>query len=117
MAKLNGWQRIGIIASVVWILGGGMGTYFSELDSASRFIASDHVSCDASLWGETGDARDKGYKECNQQAGDAFAVALSNARLEAALVALIPVPLGWGVAYLSLSLVRWVRRGFKSWRA
>jgi hypothetical protein len=112
MAKLNGLQRIGIIASVVWILGAGVGTYFSEFNRASRFIASAHVLCDASLSGETGDARDKGFKECNKRTDDALAVADSSARLEAALIAFIPVPLCWGGAYIALLLVRWVKRGF-----
>ena len=32
--------------------------------------------------------------------------------IEAAVVAFVPVPLGWGFAYLVLFLVRWVKRGF-----
>jgi hypothetical protein len=56
MMKLNGWKRIGIIASVVWILGAGVYTYDSRIDEASKFIASTHVACDSYLVGKTGDA-------------------------------------------------------------
>jgi hypothetical protein len=47
-----------------------------------------------------------------QRADDSLALALTNAREEAALVAFVPVPLGWGFAYLLFFLVRWVKRGF-----
>jgi hypothetical protein len=112
MMKLNGCKRIGIVASVVWIFGAGAYTYDSETDRASEFIASIHVACDSNLAGKTGDAYTTGFDECNKQADDSLALAISGARLEAALVAFIPVPLGWGFAYLVLFLVRWVKRGF-----
>jgi hypothetical protein len=102
MMKLNGWKRIGIIASVVWILGAGVHTYDSEIDSASGFIASTHVACDSDLAGKTGDAYTKSFNECNKQADDSLPLALTNARLETALVAFVPVPLGWGFTYLVL---------------
>ena len=112
MAKLNGWKRIGIIVSVVWILGAGVHTYDSEIDRFSRIIASTHVQCDSNLAGKTGDAWTTGFNECDKQADDSLASVLNGARLDAALVAFVPVPLGWGFAYLVLFLVRWVKRGF-----
>jgi hypothetical protein len=33
-------------------------------------------------------------------------------RMDAAIVAFVPVPLGWGFVYLVLFLVRWVKNGF-----
>ena len=112
MTKRNGWIRIGIIASVVWIVGAWVHTCSSAIDRASAFIVSTHVACDGSLAGKTGDAWTKGFNECNKQADDSLALAVSNARLEATFVALVPVPLGWGFTYLAHFLVRWVRRGF-----
>jgi hypothetical protein len=112
MVKVNGWKRIGVIASVVWILGAGAHTYDSEIDSASKGIASIHVACDSNLAGKTGDARDVGFNECNKQASEMLAEANTNAWFSAALIAFVPVPLGWGFTYLVLFLVRWVRRGF-----
>jgi hypothetical protein len=112
MMQLKGWKRIGIIASVVWILGAGIHTYDSEINSASEFIVSTHVACDSYLAGKTGDAWTIGFNECNKRADDSLALAISNARFAAALVAFVPVPLGWGFTYLVLFLVRWVKRGF-----
>ncbi len=112
MVKVNGWERIGIVASVVWILSAGAHTYQSEMDSASKGIASIHVACDSNLAGKTGNAWDMGFSECNKQANEMLAEANTNAWFSAALFAFVPVPLGWGFAYLVLFLLRWVKRGF-----
>lgn len=113
MMKLNGWKRIGIIASVVWILGAGLYTYDSEFNRASHYIAADHVRCDSYLGNyKDEDAREMAFRECNKQADDSLALAETNARLVGAIVAFVPVPLGWGFTYLALFLVRWVKRGF-----
>jgi hypothetical protein len=146
MMKLSGWKRIGIIASVIWILGAGAYTYESEIDEASFPISRAHVSCDSAAKaplprkppdfipdpgtvpadsfpvapppGYTVDvpvppgAVLAGSGDCHKQAEDSLRLAVKNARLDASLVALVPVPLGWGVTYLVLFLARWAKRGF-----
>jgi hypothetical protein len=113
MMKLSGWKRIGIIVSVVWVVGAGIYTYDSEINRSSDSIANTHVRCDSYLadYKDEG-AREAAFQRCNKEADDSLALALTNARLEGALVALVPVPLGWGFTYLVLLLVRWVKRGF-----
>jgi hypothetical protein len=165
MMKLNGWKRIGIIASVIWIIGVGAYTYDSEIDQASLPISRTYLSCDSAAKAPTSrDVLDQiaagntggqpplprkapdsapepgtvsadslpvtpppGYtvevpvppgavladsRDCHKQAEDSLTLAVKNARLDASLVALVPVPLGWGITYLILFLVRWVKRGF-----
>ena len=108
LMTLNGWKRIGIVASVLWILGAWVHTYLSGMDRASRFITSTHVACDSYLGGRTGDAWTKGFNECNKQADDSFALARSNARRR-----LLRSFRLWLGLRLSRSLsVRWVKRGF-----
>jgi hypothetical protein len=110
---MNGWKRIGIIVSVVWILGAGIYADDSEIDRASRFIASTHVQCDNDLTVYKDlNAGDAAFQRCNKTADDALALAINNARLDAAFVALVPVILGWPFIYLLLFVVRWVKRGF-----
>jgi hypothetical protein len=48
MIKLSGWKRIGIIGSVVWILGAGFYT-LNVSDSDIRFASSLTLSCENSL--------------------------------------------------------------------
>lgn len=112
--KLNGWKRIGIIASVVWILGAGLYTDDSELDKASDLIAKIHVRCDGNRpdCSKNQAACDAAFDRCNKEAADSLASAYESAWLAAAIVAFVPVPLGWGFVYLVLFLVRWVKRGF-----
>jgi hypothetical protein len=129
MAKLNGWKRIGIVVSVVWILGAGTYTYHSQMDQASLLIGEAYLSCGsaagAPLPRKTPDSAPEpgtvpvppgavaaDSVDCHKQAEDSFAAAVKNARLDAALAALVPVPLGWGFTYLVLFIVGWVTRGF-----
>ena len=153
MTKLNGWKRVGIIASVVWILGAGAYTYDSEIERASLSISEAHLSCDSAAKapfprkapdfipdpgtvpmppgavpadslpvtpppGYTVDvpvppgAVLADSRDCHKQADDSLTLAVKNARLDTTLVALVPVPLGWGLTYLVLFLARWVKRGF-----
>jgi hypothetical protein len=129
MVKLNGWKRIGIIASVIWILGAGAYTYDSEIDRASLSISEVYLACNGAAkerfpskapdfipdpstvpippGAQIGDASD-----CKKEADDSLTLAINNARSDGVLVALVPVPLGWGITYLVLFLVRWVKRGF-----
>lgn len=122
MIKLSGWKRIGIIASVAWALGAGAYTYDSEIDRASLRISEAYLSCDntakASFPRKAPDfipdpgTVPVGSGDCHKQSEDSLALAVRNARLDATLMALVPVPLGWGITYLVLFLVRWVKRGF-----
>jgi len=107
---LNGWKRMGILVSVVWILVAGVAIYKAQIELSSRRIVAAHVACDSHLKGDA--SFDAGFAECNKLADDSLALALTNARLDGAVVAFVPVPLGWGFAYLVLFLVRWVKRGF-----
>ncbi|HEV2417183.1 MAG TPA: hypothetical protein VGX94_05230 [Terriglobia bacterium] len=112
--KLNGWKRIGIIASVAWILGAGMYTYESGLDSAVGLGTVMSQSCDQGRdrVERSGSDWEREWRECRKNGDEAVSLGVTNAEISAALVAFVPVPLGWGFAYLVLFLMRWVRCGF-----
>jgi hypothetical protein len=107
--KLNGWKRIGIIASVVWMLGAGLYTFTATTDSEIKTASELTLSCEsAHNW--------RGSDYCDKQSTDYLATnaAKWNPRIESAIVGIVPVPFAWGLAYLVLFLVRWVKRGFES---
>ena len=108
---MNKSKRIGIILSVIWVLGAGLHTFDSEMDVSSRIITDIHVRCDSNLAGKSGAAWDDGFNRCNQEDDESLMLALLDARLDAAIVAFGGVPLGWGFIYLILFLIRWVKRG------
>lgn len=101
MMKLNGWKRIGIIASVVWIFGAGAHTYVSE--NNAKVVAS--VQCETNIG-----LSDAAFQKCITDTNDTY-----NSRglaVEVAWIAFVPVPLIWAFTYLALFLIRWIRRGF-----
>jgi hypothetical protein len=107
VAKLNGWKRLGLIASVVWILCAGVYTFKAVDDTRITTASGFTLRCE-----EAPDGSLRGSAECDALSTDYLAKTGNEPWIEAAIVAFVPVPLGWGLAYLVLFLVRWVKRGF-----
>lgn len=101
--RLNGWQRIGVIASGAWgvvgfVIGDSIGMHGGDL-------AQDEFSdCLASPSGD--------YDACLAHFKVAYAAGIDGHWLTAALWALVPILFGWLAAWTIVALVRWVRRGF-----
>ena len=125
MARLSGWKRIGIIVSVLWILGAGIYIYNQMMDGQLR---KDRLICNE--WAEaarikptpsTSTADLHAHNLEYESRRDAcynmqFPYDLPTARkvaLEAsAFFTFVSLALGWGFVYLILFLVNWVKRGF-----
>ena len=113
--KLNGWKRIGIVASVVWIIGAYIYTFRMEVDETVRISNSldqDCLSSGTDFPGETVAQVEARLEVCEKRLDDFMAKANSSDEVYAALAAVVPVPLGWGFVFLILFLVRWIKRGF-----
>ncbi len=108
--KLNGWQRIGILTSVVWIVGADIHTLTVERDRNNRTYFSLMDSCIAS-YRSNSDQHIDADDVCTKKWAHFNVSALHEERVEALTVALVPVPIAWGLAYLALFLIRWVKRG------
>lgn len=105
---MSGWRRIGIVVSAVWILGAGLYTLDRRTNAAIHFGSQTTLMCE----GYYDPGGPHWSAACDKDGMDAMNVAIAQGRADAAMVALIPVPLGWGFAYLVLFLVRWIKRGF-----
>jgi hypothetical protein len=106
MKKLNGWQRIGVILSILWILGAAMHERNGQIELATMMAQSDREACSKSL----------AIAECSKSLDDKFTehLALNSNRLEnIAAASLIPALLGWLFAWLAVVVYRWVRVGFQ----
>lgn len=95
--RLNGWQRVGIVLSVVWVIVGGTWGWRHANDQtdanfrvciAAIQTASDLQSC-----------RETRFR------------ALATKGNSAAFVALAPILVVWLLVYALVALVRWIRRG------
>lgn len=106
MMKINGWQRIGVVASVLWALGGGVYEGKRRLQYADDFYSNtmDRIC----------PQRDS-FSECMQQAGKTYEYMRAfngHDVLEILFVSIVPVVAGWLLAYLSIMAFRWVKVGF-----
>jgi hypothetical protein len=104
--RMNGWKRIGIIASVVWVLCAGAYTFHNVEQADIQMTSTTQLACD--------EANPHDTDKCYREAMDSATRQLPYEREEAAIVALVPVPFAWAAAYLLLFLVRWVRKGFRA---
>jgi hypothetical protein len=106
--KLNGWKRIGIVATVVWAIGG----YFHEFDSLFDSAVGTYATIDEHCVQRAADGASQTVDQCDQAMEQSMHEATSDAREAALYVALIPIPLAWGGVYFVLFLSRWIKRGF-----
>lgn len=100
---LNGWQRLGVVASIAWALGGGywgndMGIHGGD------YVVSAYSTCL-----ETSGGNDV---PCTRAFNRDFPEAVKYHWAEAAVTGLVPIPFGWLLAYGSIGLWRWIARGF-----
>src|SRR5258708_6054607 len=104
MKRLNGWQRIGIVLSVLWSLGGGLwgnNIGIHEGDTASAIY---------SLCLEN---RPNDWQGCSTEFTKNWTDAVQYHWWYAAILGLVPIPIVWGMVYGILGIIRWIRRGFK----
>ena len=103
--RLNGWQRIGIVLSVVWAaLGGLWGNHIAIQQGGAVPIA--HYKWCISQPNDDDD-------ECSAAFDEEYAVGVRGHWASATMVALIPIPVAWLLVYIVVWAVRWIRRGFQ----
>lgn len=101
---LNGWQRIGVIVSVIWFFygfywGNEQGLHQGEWVSVRREVCLGLPNAN--------------FAACDQEFNRDWPVAIAHHWDYALFFGLVPIPLGWIVAYAIVAIVRWVRRGFQ----
>jgi hypothetical protein len=101
--RLTGWQRVGIVLSVVWAIGGAFWGNQIGLSQGDWTVAAYRVCLDT-----RGDDA-----ACSTEFHRAFTAAVSDHWTVAIIVGLAPIPLGWLAVYTLVGVGRWVKRGFK----
>lgn len=109
--RLSGWQRLGIIASVIWAVAVFLTTLSNKTDKAAHIASGLRNICEDLNREKPKDQQADCWKEWHEH----FATYGGDYRYqEAALVALVPIPIAWLFAWIVRSLYRWVRRGFQN---
>jgi hypothetical protein len=109
--RLNGWQRIGIVASVIWAIGAPIYLDDGAVKHAHELFAQSYEHCR--------DIPTNDPERCFQQASrlydtvPRYSLTTPEQRVNFALAAFVPIVLAWLIAYALIYLVRWIRAGFK----
>jgi hypothetical protein len=119
--RLNGWQRIGIVLSVVWAVGAFIYARDAAENRAEEFARSAYQICFDNARRVLGDESDPSAQShydaalngCYAELQRTRAVWLAGSWGDAAITALVPIPVAWLLAWGLVALVRWIRRGFQ----
>jgi hypothetical protein len=104
--RLYGWQRTGIVLSVLWVLCVSMWFFQRVADVNAPGVASVYLQC-------IGEPKAK-RRECRARAEWFGAEARSEFRAVWPWAALGPILVVWPLAYVVVWLVRWIGRGLQS---
>lgn len=109
----KGIKRLGIIASVLWVLAGGIWN-LESVDKARRDRVSDtYISCT-----HTADALHQSEEPCENAMKAGYAALYSSGSrndqfTEVLIGTLVPLFLAWVLAYVLTWLGKWVFTGFR----
>ena len=103
--RLSGWQRIGIVLSIVWAIAGWFYARHVDLAFHSNVLSLGYHRC-ADLPSETERA------DCTERARHDFESSFQGDWLYVAAVALVPILLAWLIPYALVGVNRWMRRAF-----
>ena len=114
--RINGWQRIGVVISVAWLLV-TCGAYFYELKNHPSEITT-YLPHSAYEWVNDYEGTKIEHEKAKAEGKDfADRFVFMKPTFSASgllLLALCPVVLGWLAAYLFLYTYVWVKRGFET---
>jgi hypothetical protein len=99
--RLITWKRVGVIASVIWVVVGPTYFHLSREDNDKRIARGQYQLCIKQAWVVKG-----GVERCNKELRQALAIARWSSW---ALLAFVPVLLAWLIGWAMLFLARKAR--------
>ena len=107
--SLNGWQRLGVVLSVLWFFFAGFSQRTDDLDKAYEFARSSSRIC----YELHRDAINSGNSDvCRDEFSSNYKIMLDGSWEKSFAIAIIPIPIFWGIVILFIKTYRWVRKGF-----
>lgn len=110
--RIGGWKRIGIVASVVWMIGGTIAGHLYEVSVLDERSMSSFRLCYESRTQGTNYDGAAALRICSQQSQERRVEAFNGIWVDDIFVALVPVFLGWPAVFALRGMFRWVKRGF-----
>jgi hypothetical protein len=117
MERLNGWQRIGVVLSILWFfVGGFLGNQEAIREGADPAIAIYGMCMDAAHGRENNNPKydvAAALDECGREFIKNDTAWTADHWYVALFVGLVPIPLAWLLVWGLISLYRWMGAGFR----
>jgi hypothetical protein len=110
MKRLNGWQRIGIVASILWAISTAVYLNLWYWEHAYESAARLAKSCE----NIAPEYRAQEDKDCWHSYPKNIALYMNGLGFwhDYMPFSLMPILLGWIIAYVVIAVVKWIKRGF-----
>ena len=108
--QLNGWQRFGIVLSIIWAAGASIQQRNNDIQKAESYAK---FSSDVCLKSKT-IANNLDTTSCEQERQNGFKLFMDGSWSNVAAIALIPIPLGWLAAFIILNCWKAVSIGLRA---
>jgi len=103
--SLNGWQRVGVVLSVLWFFIAGISQRSYDVNKAYEFAHSSSSICYESH-------KDGNSDNCSQRFLEDYRLMLDGSWGSVIFMAIVPIPIFWGIVILIIKVYRWIKRGF-----
>jgi hypothetical protein len=112
--RLNGWQRIGVVASFCWFIGGGLWINGFVIDDLTAPVTAEFRRCleSRSIQPDGNIPVNSDWGPCFEKFGSDYTSAVANHWYYAATFTLIPIPTVWLIIYGLVALARRIKAGF-----
>jgi len=126
--RLGGWQRIGVIISIVWFLGWGAFLWIDAVNQNANLFKVQFGICmqvhDDAIgllrpaeknYRERSEQIESDFKRCKDKAENLFIKQAANNRADIPILLAVDfgsVVIGWLIVWGMVGMARWVRRGF-----
>jgi hypothetical protein len=100
--NLNGWQRLGVVASVVWAPIGFFGGNSIGIHEGDPAVASLKACME----------RGEDWKLCQGVFSNEYAIETQYHWLYGAMMTVLPIIFAWLLVWVGTKVFRWVRVGF-----
>jgi hypothetical protein len=101
--RLNGWQRIGLVLSVLWVVGAAIHERNKQVNAAYALFQSQYRMCLE---------RADSMKNCGETVSLQATLDATANWLDVAFYAFSPVIAGWLIALIATKTYRWISDGF-----
>ena len=113
--RINGPQRLGVIASIIWFLAGGFWGNDIAINDAVHLTGMQLDNCVAEHKRQSGENAPYSliWEPCWKEFGGNYTRNVQGHWWAAIIVGLVPILLAWLIAWGIIATYRWVKIGFE----